>query len=60
MKLEFYRQIFEKKNLISDFVKVHPVGVELFHADGRTGVETATTKLIVTFRNSATASADNT
>jgi len=30
-------------------MKIHPVGAELFHEDGRTG----TTKLIVTFRDYA-------
>ena len=35
--MEFSRQIFEKKkNQISDFMKIRPVGVELFHADRRT------------------------
>jgi len=32
-------------------MKIHPVGAELFHADGRTD----TTKLIVIFRNFANA-----
>ena len=36
------------KNIqISNFMKMLPVGAELFHADGRTEVA----KLIVTFRN---------
>ena len=34
MKLEFSRQIFEKKS--SNFMKIRPVGAELFCADGRT------------------------
>ena len=29
-------QIFEKKAWISNLMKIHPVGAELFHADGRT------------------------
>jgi len=33
MKLEYSRQIFEK---YSDFMKIRPVGAELFHADGQT------------------------
>jgi hypothetical protein len=33
MKLEFSRQFFEK---YSNFVKIHPVGTELFHVDGQT------------------------
>ena len=32
-----------------------PVGVELFHADGRTDGQTAVTKLIVAFRSFAKA-----
>ena len=39
--------IFWKNTQISNFVKIRPVGAELFHADGRTD----TTKLIVAFRN---------
>jgi len=34
MKLEFSLQIFEK--YISNFMKIHPVGAELFHAKRRT------------------------
>ena len=51
MKLEFSRHIFEKKLQISNFVKIRPVGVELFHVDRRTDM----TKLIVAFRNFANA-----
>jgi len=36
---------------ISNFIKILPVGAELFQADGRTDK----TKLIVAFRNSANA-----
>jgi hypothetical protein len=32
MKFEFSRQIFEKSS-VSNFMKIHPVGAELFHAD---------------------------
>jgi hypothetical protein len=28
--------IFSKNIQISDFMKIHPVGAEFFHADGRT------------------------
>ena len=35
MILEFYRQIFEKKNETSNFTKIRPVGAELFHGDGQ-------------------------
>ena len=34
MKIEFCRQIFEKKNIqISNLKKIRPVGFELVHAD---------------------------
>jgi len=36
IKREMPRQIFEKKNIISNFTKIRPVGAELFHADGQT------------------------
>jgi hypothetical protein len=36
MKLEFFHTIAENTQ-ISNFVKIRPVGVELFHADRRTG-----------------------
>ena len=35
MKLEFSRRVFEKCSNIK-FHKIHPVGAELFHEDGRT------------------------
>ena len=34
-KLEYPLQIFSKNNEISNFIKLRPVGDELFHADGR-------------------------
>jgi hypothetical protein len=50
MKLEFSRQIFEKKKAqISNFVKIRSVGAELFHANGHTD----DTKVIVACRNFA-------
>jgi hypothetical protein len=51
MKLEFSRQIFEKNFQIWNFMKIRPVGAELFHADGQTDM----TKLIVAFRYFANA-----
>ena len=35
MKLEFSRQVFEKKAQISNLIKIRPVRAELFHADGK-------------------------
>jgi hypothetical protein len=49
MELEFSGQIFEK--LISNFIKIRPVGAELFRVGGQTDM----TKLIVAFRNIANA-----
>ena len=46
MKLELSPQIFEKTQ-VSSFIKIRPVGAELFHADGQTDM----TELIVAFRN---------
>jgi hypothetical protein len=52
IKCEFSGPIFGKKNTqISNFMKIRPVEVELFHADVQTGV----TKLIVAFCNFPTA-----
>jgi len=36
MKLEFSRQIPEKNTQTSNFMKIRPVGAELFHVDRRT------------------------
>ena len=36
---------------MSNFINIRPVGVELFHADGRTDGETDMTKLTVAFRS---------
>jgi len=51
MKLEFSRTTFQKNTQIIRFLKIRPVGDELFHADRQTDM----TKLTVTFRNSANA-----
>jgi hypothetical protein len=50
--LEFSRQI-SKNTQISKFVKIRPLGAELFHADGRMDRQTDTTKLTVAFHNFA-------
>jgi hypothetical protein len=49
MKIEFSRQILEI--YIPNFIKIRPVGVELFYTDRRSDM----TKLIVAFRNSVNA-----
>jgi hypothetical protein len=50
IKPEVSRQILEKKKTqISSFIKIRPMGVELFRAGGRTDM----TKLIIGFRNYA-------
>jgi hypothetical protein len=36
MKLEFSWQIFEKKTQVSNFMKIRPLGAQLFHVGGRT------------------------
>jgi hypothetical protein len=46
MKLEFF-YTFSKKAQIWSFIKICPVGAELFYADGQTDM----TKLIVAFRS---------
>jgi hypothetical protein len=57
MKIEFFDR-FEKM-MKSNFMKICPVGVELFHGDRQTDRQTDRqrdmTKIIVTFRNFANA-----
>jgi hypothetical protein len=54
MKLEFPRLSF-KNTQISNFMKIRPMGAELFHAerrmDGRRGGKTDMTERMVAFRN---------
>jgi hypothetical protein len=40
-----------RKILKQNFTKIHSVGAESFHANGRTDGQTEMTKLIVAFRN---------
>jgi len=54
MKLEFSLQIFEKYPNIK-FIKIRPVGAELFHGDGQTDIP----KLIIAFRNFPNAPKDS-
>jgi hypothetical protein len=49
MKFEFFSGRFSKNAQISNLMKIHQVGSELFHVDGRTDM----TKLSVAFRNFA-------
>ena len=49
-KFEFFDR-FSKNTQISNFMKIRPVGGELFHADGQIDM----TKVIVVFRNFANA-----
>ena len=51
MKPGFFFDRHSKYVLISNFMKIHPDGVELFHADGQTGM----TRLIVALGNFANA-----
>jgi len=46
---------FRKNDQISNFVKIRPVGTELFNADGRTVGQRDMAKFIVIFRNFAKA-----
>jgi hypothetical protein len=46
---------FSKKAQISNFIKIRPVGAELFHADRQRDGRTGMSKLIVAFRNFANA-----
>jgi hypothetical protein len=48
MKPVYSRYVFEKKNAkISNFMKIRPVGANLFHADGRTHKQTHMAKVTV-------------
>ena len=47
---------FKKNTLTSNSIKIHPVGAELFHEDGRSDM----TKIIVFFWTSASAPKDST
>jgi len=54
-KIEFSRQ-FSENPQISYFMKIRPVGAELFYAERRTDGWTSVTKLAVAFRNFVKAS----
>jgi hypothetical protein len=53
MKLQFFFDRVSKNTQIPNFMKIHPVGAELLHADRRTDGWTYMTKLKVTFRRFA-------
>jgi hypothetical protein len=46
---------FREKVQISSFIKIRPMGADLFYADRRTNIQTDMTKLIVASRNFANA-----
>ena len=48
MKLEFFLDRFSK-NTISNFMKIRPLGANLFNADGRTDRQTDITKITAFF-----------
>ena len=50
-KIEFFCGRLSKNTQVSNFMKIHRMGAELFRVDGRTGI----TKLTVAFRNFVTA-----
>jgi hypothetical protein len=50
MKHEFSQQFSEK---ITNFMKIHPVGAEFFHADGQMEGWTDMTEIIIAFCNFA-------
>jgi hypothetical protein len=52
-KFEFFPEISSKNLQIQNFIKISPVGAELFHADGEADGQdgrTDVTKLILAFR----------
>jgi len=53
--LNFSTFVFSKNIQIPNFMRIRPVGAELFHVDRRAEGGTGMTKLIVTFRNFANA-----
>jgi len=59
MTFEFSQHIFSNVE-ISNFMKIHSVGVELFHLDGRTDRQTDMTEPIVAFRIFANAPTNGT
>jgi len=50
-----FSKVFRNITPLPNFLKIRPVGAELFHADRRTGRQPVMTKLIVAFRNFAKA-----
>jgi len=50
---------FQKNTQISNFMKILPMGAELFHVDRRTDGQTDMTKIIVAFRNFTNAPKDH-
>jgi len=52
--LKFLDSFSEKNSQISNFMKIHPLGYEVSHPDGRTDRQTDMTKLTVAVRSFAT------
>jgi len=50
-----FHDSLSKNTQIPNFMKIHPVGTELLHADGRTDGQASVTRLTVAFRNFANA-----
>ena len=50
MKLEFLKR-FSEKAKIPDFMKIRPMGTQMFYADRQSDGRTNITKMIVTFCN---------
>jgi hypothetical protein len=54
-KTSIFATDFFKNTQISNFMKISPVGAELFHADGRTDKQRDVKKLIAAIHNFANA-----
>jgi hypothetical protein len=53
MKLDFIYVFSKEKTQILNFMKIHPVGAELFYAGGRTDGQTDMMKPVVAFHDFA-------
>jgi hypothetical protein len=55
VKLVICWTVFRKSTQVPNFMKIHPVGSELFHEDKWTDGQTDITKLILAYQNFANA-----